>query len=1302
MKFHRYKRLFLTLLVVAVAGLFTLAYFTYIDIRKSEKGNRNFLQKTFLLEQLQNVRHNFYEYYAATRQPFTEISTESYDQLKLKEQGFVWMFDALYTPQQRNALIDTASYRELSALVESFQNMVTSLSNETGPGVQLHKEKIESLHYKIDAAFINTERKLLSEINSIGYANLSFSEVSSKEFILLFTLFCLLFCIPVILTIRELKSNTKISQKLLFNNSILSSITNPVITVDRNMLITTWNKSAEIFFEYSAEEAAGKQIIDFLQASFIETKFENASGFYSTHEWWEGTMKGVSKTGQIRYVSVTYSRIRDEKNEPAGATVVMADISKSQKVTEQLQALTSDLTVEVKDRERALNHVFERITDAFFALDKNWNYVYVNPRAAYLHGKSVEELIGKNIWDLHPDQEGSPFYKALHESLHTMQPLKKQFYYKTGNQWFEDFIYPSEEGLSVYYNDITERIESETRLKETETKYRSLVEGSIVGVYIIQDYYLSYVNPTGAAILGYTPEEMIDKKKVFDIIPEFQHSMVSNNILKRVSGKEKSLRYEVKLIHKDGHFIDVEVFGTFIMYNNAPAIIGTMIDITERKRNEKANQILKERLELVVKATNDGIWDWDIVEDVIIGNDTFYQMLGVASGTPIRYEDFEGRLHQDDAKRVRDNLKESFQLHKDYINEIYKFMISENKYKVIHDRSYVLYDENGKPYRMLGAMQDITEQTEISNRVIAEKMLSDGLISSLPGVFYIFNTEGRFLRWNQNFLNFSGYTDLEIKSIHLNDFFLKDELDLLKNEVAKILETGEGKITVNVKTKHTIKPYYLTGMRIVYEGAVCIMGVGLDMSEKIEAEQKLRDSEELFRMLIEQASDAILITDESGNFQIVNTNLSLLTGYTDEALYSKKLQDILLFEDGTAVDCSGIQSGSNTTLTEGMLVTADNQRVSVEWSVKELPDKRFQYIIRDIRKRKSAEKDLRNSEHKYRLLFEQNPMPMWMLSLPERKFLAVNDAAVAFYGYDKATFLEMRLEDIQPEKLRDVSNIANTYQTGIQNHGVYEHIKKNGDKVMVGILSHEIEYEGRPAKLELANDMTEKIQAEEALKKSHEELRMLASYLEKARETERTHIAREIHDELGQQLTGLKMDLSWLNKKINVQDESVKEKMKEVMGLMDETVKSVRTLATKLRPSLLDDLGLVAAMEWQSEEFQKRTGIQTTLETQVATRKIPQEIATNLFRIYQESLTNILRHAQATNVQVKLTQHDAILELQIHDNGKGFDEKMLAMKQTLGILGMKERTIEMNGIFSVISKPGQGTTIQINVPLVSL
>ncbi|HSN61132.1 MAG TPA: PAS domain-containing sensor histidine kinase [Ferruginibacter sp.] len=326
---------------------------------------------------------------------------------------------------------------------------------------------------------------------------------------------------------------------------------------------------------------------------------------------------------------------------------------------------------------------------------------------------------------------------------------------------------------------------------------------------------------------------------------------------------------------------------------------------------------------------------------------------------------------------------------------------------------------------------------------------------------------------------------------------------------------------------------------------------------------------------------------------------------------------------------------------------------------------------------------------------------MWMISLPEKMFLDVNTAAIEFYGYSKEEFLKMTAFDIRPkDKIQKYIDFdAESQGTGVTFAGVWDHKKKDGTIVKVNIITHNIFYEGHNARLVLANDVTQKILAEEALNKSHEQLRQLATHLEKVRETERTHIAREIHDELGQQLTGLKMDISWLGRKITNQDNDVKLKIKETIHLIDLTVKTVRRIATELRPSILDDLGLLAAMEWQSEEFEKRSEISCVFSSNVTEANVSPDLATGIFRIYQESLTNVLRHSEASQVKSFLQIKEDILEFTISDNGKGFIAKEIADKKTLGLLGMKERTNLLGGSYEITSKPGKGTSVVIIVPL---
>ncbi|MBK5270591.1 MAG: PAS domain S-box protein, partial [Bacteroidia bacterium] len=229
-------------------------------------------------------------------------------------------------------------------------------------------------------------------------------------------------------------------------------------------------------------------------------------------------------------------------------------------------------------------------------------------------------------------------------------------------------------------------------------------------------------------------------------------------------------------------------------------------------------------------------------------------------------------------------------------------------------------------------------------------------------------------------------------------------------------------------------------------------------------------------------------------------------------------------------------------------------------------------------------------------------------------------------------------------------------------------------------------------------DITERKLTEERLKKSLKEIRELSSHLQIIREEERTRIAREIHDELGQELTIMKMDVSWLNEKLKKSDKDTRQKTEGLMRLLDQTVNTVRRIASELRPGLLDDMGLAAALEWQLSEFEKRSGVKTEFKEMYPDLALPDTIKTGLFRIVQESLTNVGRYAKAKKVIVTLDYTGHQVELIIKDDGIGFEKEKIATKRTLGLLGMKERTEMMGGAYEINSTPGKGTIVTIIVP----
>jgi PAS domain S-box-containing protein len=234
---------------------------------------------------------------------------------------------------------------------------------------------------------------------------------------------------------------------------------------------------------------------------------------------------------------------------------------------------------------------------------------------------------------------------------------------------------------------------------------------------------------------------------------------------------------------------------------------------------------------------------------------------------------------------------------------------------------------------------------------------------------------------------------------------------------------------------------------------------------------------------------------------------------------------------------------------------------------------------------------------------------------------------------------------------------------------------------------------------ELRTEIAERARAEEQLKASLEQLRSLAARIQSVREEERTSIAREIHDELGQSCTALKMDLALIGHKLTKRQTQLRAKVDSAVRLADEMIGTLRRIASELRPRTLDDLGLNAALEWQAQEFESRTGIPCHVTLLREPLALDSERSTAIFRIFQESLTNVVRHAHATRVEARLEREGDYLLFQVHDNGTGFDPEQAKSRRSLGLVGMQERALLLNGEFKIEGILGAGTTLTLRIPL---
>ncbi len=488
-----------------------------------------------------------------------------------------------------------------------------------------------------------------------------------------------------------------------------------------------------------------------------------------------------------------------------------------------------------------------------------------------------------------------------------------------------------------------------------------------------------------------------------------------------------------------------------------------------------------------------------------------------------------------------------------------------------------------------------------------------------------------------------------------------------------------------------------------------------DVTFKKKTESALKESEERYRHLIGNIHAGVVVHNPDGSILLYNQEASRLLGLQEDKKipaaewFSVSADDGKLTQEEypalhvirTGKPLINVTAGIDNPAVEGRMWVLMNAFPEFD------DEKKLKQVVLtfvDITERKWAEEELKRSEENLNMAQAIAKTGSWEFSLVTQEL-----------KWSKELYRMYGLEGVVPEKLyeeylkkfhpEDLPGLNETIQKAIENKKgyTYQHriIGKDGSiKHVLGIGEIVQNDTGEIIGLKgTGQDITEMIRAEEKLQNSYKQIKQLVTHLQDIREQERTSMAREIHDELGQQLTGMKMYISWLNKKVASQEVDIREKFGATMQLIEDTIKSVRKISMDLRPSMLDDLGLMAALEWQSNEFEKRSGIDTEFINQTDNKEIPARLKTGLFRIYQESLTNVARHADAKKIVSSLKFENNKLILTITDDGKGFAFKNIESKKTLGLFGMKERALEMGGHYEIKSGPGTGTTVSVTVPL---
>ena len=1044
--------------------------------------------------------------------------------------------------------------------------------------------------------------------------------------------------------------------------AIVESSDSAIISKDLCGTILTWNPGAERMFGYRTEEVVGHNIRLLIPK---DRRAEEAAilGKIRKGEPVEqfATLRR-KKDGTLIPVLLMISPVRDAAGKVVGASKIARDITQR---TEAQEAL--------RKRDAILQAINEGTTDVICVKDREGKIVMANPAMCRLLGKSESELLGKDDLVLLSNAEQTARIRendrrimktrrveAVEEKI--CLPNRWQTYLFTKSP----YLNASGEviGLIGIGVDITERKQTEEALRKSEEQFRAIFNTASVGIAQAdpQTGQWVQVNEKMCAITGYSAPELL-KLRVPDITHPDDRKADWDAFQRVVRGEAPDYRMEKRYVRKDGTLVWVNVNMTVIRNETGEPTrtLGVIEDITERRQAEENLRMSEERLRVALEASNAGTWSWDVAGSITKWDERYHAMYGFEPGDPTSLEAWMDRVHPEDRQRLQARIGELLKSGPDDSwDEEFRILHPVKGERWMAGVGRVGRDCSGRAVCLVGINLDITER----KRLQEEREINVRLLHLLNGS----NNLHELMR--QVTLLLHEWFDFEAVGIRL----------------------AQGKDF----------PYFETrGLPAAF----------------VRAESQL--------CLLDAAGQPVCDPDGNPVLQCMCRNV--LCGRFDPAkpfftargsFWSNGTTDLLASttdadrQAGTRNRCNGegYESVALVALrvgqtTYGLLQINDKrkdrftpQRIAV---LERLADN----LAVGVAHRQGLEA-LRESEERYRAVVEDQTEVICRFKA-DGTLEFINEAFCRLFGKTSQELLgrpfqpEVMAEDVPvvEAKLRTLSS-ANPVVV-VENR---VHAKDGSVRWMQFVNRAFFDAEGRRLETQaVGRDITERKRAEESLRQSRQQLRALTSRVERLREEERTRISREIHDELGQMLTGIKMDLRWMehcleqfgeDRRVNL----ILDKLVATAELTDATAKAVQRIAAELRPGILDKLGLPMALQYEADRFEERTGIACRLVVPGEELAMRLEATTAFFRIFQEALTNVTRHAKATAVEAELQREADGWRLEVRDNGQGMARVDLTKETSLGLLGMQERAALLGGGVTFAPRPDGGTVVTVRIP----
>ncbi|MFO7829891.1 MAG: PAS domain S-box protein [Bacteroidales bacterium] len=868
---------------------------------------------------------------------------------------------------------------------------------------------------------------------------------------------------------------------------------------------------------------------------------------------------------------------------------------------------------------------------------------------------------------------------------------------KAGGFTDEDAEMAKEFGLLAvialnYSNSLEENTEYQNKIKESEEMYRSMIEDSPVMIWESgTDTRCIFFNKRWLEFRGRAMDEETGEGWTEGLHPDDFDDCV-NSYLNAFEKREK-FEIEYRLRNKDGMYRWILDIGTPQFHSDGvfKGYIGSCIDITEQKQFE---QIQKEKEEFyhalfeknkAVKLLIDPVTGK--IEDA---NTAAFEFYGYSLPELRSMKIMD--INQLTDKQVQHEMQKALHEKRQFFE--FKHQLANGEVRDVAVYSGPVYYK--KRELLYSIIYDITEKKKSETALKESEEKYRNLYLNTPVMLHSIDAEGKLVSVSDYWLKKLGYERHEVIGRKSLEFLTSESQEKFYKYFPVFKEKGEifDMQYQMVKKNGKIIDVLLSAISEKNKDGSLkrTLAVIVDITDRIKAEKEKS-------IILETMSEMLTYYDKDLNIIWANKASRSYRNIGNRNIEGFKCYEVFENRDTPCPKCPVIKSIKSKRPEECEIKTSDEKYFQLRSypviNAKNEIEGVVEFTI-DITEQKQKDEELKRIYNLYRTLTSNLPGINVYLFDDEKRIILAEGSEFKERIYLKSDFVGRMVTELDLDK-KMLDYLDHLFNTALKGEKVSNELKYKGwwyQHIAVPVKDHKNKVLGG---IVVAQNITEQKRASIELEHSKEKLKHLSHHLQQLIEKEKSHIAREIHDDLGQNLTIIKLNLALLQKSLQL-DEINNLKMKNIFEVVDETIQKMKKMSTALRPGLIDNLGLIPAIEWYVNDFQKQTGVLCNFKYNKENIVVNKDLAINIFRIIQESLTNVLKHANAKKVDIMVSEKNRKIMLKIKDDGKGIKPENMNKTNSFGILGMQERTELFNGKIDIYSEKGNGTMIKVEFP----